>query len=220
MNADDYYRIRALAQAGRYSQNYLRSHYRCISVFALPDVDLCSMHSALYNAFDWNRFLSDLVNRILSKLGSFADDWYFGFQDETGLIIVSQPGLEDNIDSCDFARVRNIVLRLVNVCVRHPIFEVYPWSEFFGPAGINREAHSLEHGTHPRMSDAQFATTVRANLGRVWSYGKFPSLRYIIDHTFECPDWFELDDLIALHRAGKYTRPGRRVDLSWLQYAD
>ena len=219
MNADDYYRIRALARAGGYHYNAQRS------VFALPDVDRIKMRAVLSDAIDWHRLFADFVNRILSKLGSFANDWHFGYQYTVSYIIVSQPGLEDDIDSCDFARIHNIVQRLLKPKASGPMFQWCSWKVFNGPYTIRIKGRRdftdpLERGTHPRMSDAEFATIVRTNERHRCCHGKFPSLRYLIDSITYEPEWFKLDDLIALHRAGKYTLPGRRVDLSWLKYAD
>ena len=67
------------------------------------------------------------------------------------------------------------------------------------------------------MSDAEFGTIVRENSG---AHGRLPALRFLVDDFIEGPLTFRLDDLIALHRGGKYILPGRRVDLSWVQYAD
>ena len=217
MNADDYYRIRALAEAGGYGDPIF-SDQRA-SVFKLPDVDLYNMWSALYAAIDWHRLFSDFLNRMLTKFGSFANDWYFGCKTTVSDIVMSQPGLEDNIDSCDFARMQNIVLRLLKLKASAPIFLCCSWREFEKDC-IQSRSETFEHGTHPRMSDAQFAAIVRENDLHNYNHGKLPTLRYLIHSIIYEPDCFRLDDLIALHRGGKYTLPGRRVDLSWLQYAD
>ena len=216
MNSDDYYRIRALADAGGYGYS------KRSSAFKLPDVDHYHMYRALVDAIDWHRLFSDFVNRILSKLGSFASDWHFGYQYTLCYIIVTQPGLDDeDVDSCDFVRMQNIVQRLFKVKASGPVFQVDSWREFPRSVTLSgRLSDPLERGTHPRMSDVQFAATVRENERRGCFHGKFPLLRFLIDSMIEDHYRFELDDLIALHRGGVYTLPGRRVDLSWLQYAN
>ena len=218
MNADDYYRIRALARAGGYHYNAKRS------VFVLPDVDLPRMRSVLSDAIDWHRLFADFVNRIFSKLGSFANDWHFGYQYTIHYIVVTQPDLlDDDIDTCDFARIHDIVQRLLKLKASAPIFRMCSWKMFherYMIRMIEEFSDPLERGTYPRMSDAEFAPIVRENKRHHCFHGKFPSLRFLIDSITCEPDWFVLDDLIALHRGGKYTFPGRRVDLSWLQYAD
>ena len=86
--------------------------------------------------------------------------------------------------------------------------------EYYGTENL------LEHGTHPRMSEPQLEATIRHNYDRGCRHGRLPSLRFLKD-KIPCASWrFSLDELIALHRGGRYTLPGRRVDLSWLQYAD
>ena len=223
MNADDFYRIRAFADAGGYKDHAIFGGQPS-SVFILPDVDLVRMCRALSDAIDWDRLFSDFINRLLAKLGSFANDWHFGFQYMLCFNIVSCPGLVDeDIDSCDFVRMQNIVQRLLKVKASGRVFQVSSWKEFLALYSVRMTGdftEAVEHGTHPRMSSADFAAIVRENEERGCCHGKLPSLRYLADRLFDDRGCFKLDDVIALHRGGVYTVPGRRVDLSWLQYAD
>jgi len=89
----------------------------------LPAVVPYQLIYALSDAIDWHRLYSDFVNRILSKLGSFAHDWHVGFLGFTTVVIVSQHGLDvDDIDHCDFVRMQNIVQRLLKLKASGPIF--------------------------------------------------------------------------------------------------
>ena len=212
MNADDFYRIRDHAMQGKAG-----------SVFILPDVDNHHLSSVLFNAIDWVRLFSDFIDRLLAKMGSFAHDWHIEFGFEEGQIYVSQPGVL-HPDYNDFMRVQNIVLRLLKLKPCSPLFVAAGWrwfnSHLQGTIKYSGTDHLLEHGTHAGMSDAQLEATVRHNYHRMCFIGRLPSIRYLKDQfVWEC-EYFSLDELIALHRGGVYTIPGRRVDLSWLQYAN
>lgn len=211
-----------------YDQDYSRIRARAKqekagSASVLPDIDHESLHYTLYSGIDDDLLCSDFLDGILSKMGSFADDWHVEFALEEGEVCVSKPGVECEEDH-DFERTQYIVFRLLKCKAGTVVFFCDFWRGYWKHVQMTMKYHgtadTLEHGTHAGMSEAELEATVRHNYERGCRYGRLPSLRFLKDKLY-CDQWqFSLDELIALHRGGKYILPGRRVDLSWLQYAD
>lgn len=213
MNSDDYYKIREFAEAGGYKQ-------RDASVFQLPPVDLQRLKYVAQNGIDTDRLMRDYVHAILGKLGSFADDYVFMFGAEENQVEVSKPGIlprevkTNEVENDDFIRVQKVVLRNKKMCASRPyVFSLYDWEV------TCRDLHKWPH-TEITEEIAEQAR-MDGGYGRLPGeyYGKLSYLKHESDFMFE-PILFHLDDWIALHRNGKYTKPGKRINFQELKYVD
>ena len=213
MNSKDFYKIRDFAKSGGY-------YNRPGTIFVLPSMDYSKLEMVAKDGIDWDRLMDDYVNALFGKLGSFADDWYFTFAPEEGQIDVSQPGLleKDCLDN-DFMATQKVVLRKLKLrASKTYIFPTSSWREF--------EKYVRTGGY--MKTPFEYITDDFAEKARLHGdygfcgydcYGKLPYLKYEKELRWE-REYFRLDDMIALHRNGKYTLPGKRINFQDLKYAD
>lgn len=216
MNSNDYYKIREFAKTGGYKQ-------RDASVFQLPPVDLQRLKNVARNGIDSDRLMRDYVHAVLGKLGSFADDYVFLFGIEENQVEVSRPGIlkrdvmaNGEVENDDFIRVQKVVLRNIKVCASlSRIFGVWYWHDFWHYLhqwkGVSYTEITEETAERARMEGGY--TRIPGNY-----YGKLSYLKHETSFAWE-REYFHLDDWIALHRNGKYTIPGKRINFQDLKYA-
>lgn len=218
MNSDDYYKIREFAEAGGYKQ-------RDASVFQLPPVDLRRLKNVAQNGVDTDRLMKDYVHAVLGKLGSFGDDYIFLFGIEEGQVELSKPGIlkrgvmADEVESEVFIKVQKVVLRNRKMCASLPyIFGLSHWNG-------NDFWYYLHKWKDFPYTEITEETAERARIEGGYKripghyYGKLSYLQHETEFGWE-PEYFRLDDWIALHRNGKYAIPGKRINFQDLKYAD
>ena len=80
---------------------------------------------------DWSRWMKDLVDGILRKMGSFADDWYFRFCDEESEILASSPHFMVDIDNNEIKRLQKVVFRKLKLCASQcSLISTTDWRNF------------------------------------------------------------------------------------------
>lgn len=80
---------------------------------------------------DWSRWMKDLVDGILRKMGSFADDWYFRFCLEEGEILASSPHFMVDIDNNEIKRLQKVVFRKLKLCAsQRSLISTLDWRNF------------------------------------------------------------------------------------------
>lgn len=219
MNNEDFYRIRTFADSGGYKNE-------CSSIFRLPSIDHRLLIDAALRGIDWGRMMSEYVDAILGKFGSFADDWYFLFAPEEDQIEVSQPGVgKDDEWTNEFMRIQNIVLRKMKIYASsHYLFYPLTWKEFnciIETGGRSRRGFcSCPNRSYEKITDDD-ANKAKQDGGYapLPLYGKLSDLKFETRFYWE-REYFKLDDWIALHRNGKYVLPGNLINFQDLKYAD
>lgn len=75
--------------------------------------------------------MKDLVDGILRKMGSFADDWYFRFCLEEGEILASSPHFMVDIDNNEIKRLQKVVFRKLKLCAsQRSLISSLDWRNF------------------------------------------------------------------------------------------
>lgn len=216
MNAEDFARIWEFAERGGYQGSSRWSLGSCKSIFQLPDVDIERLWMVAVRGIDWSRWMKDLMEGILGKMGSFAEDWYFHFCFEEGQIEASSPYFMVDQDNNEFKRLQKVVFRRLKLCAsQRSLFYGVPWRDFRQSANM-----SERHGYKEReITDEDVEEAKRTGTFPSICFGKLTYLKYQANLFWEM-NYLQLDDLIALHRNGRYTLPGKRINFSNLKYND
>ena len=183
--------------------------------FKLPFENDYRVKRITAECIDWERMMRDLVNGILGKLGSFADEWYFVFGKIEDQILVSSPGLErTDCEHNDFATIQRIISRKLKVFPMYEFFEITHWKAF---------QNIVERGGYDKVPKREISKEIaeEAQMNGGYSshqlFGKFPYLQYECDWTVvRAP----LAELLALHRNGKYILPEKRLNFQNLVYIE
>ena len=168
--------------------------------------------------------MREYVHAVLGKLGSFADDYIFLFGIEEGRVEVSKPGTlkrdvmaNGEVVNDDFIRVQKVVSRNIKVCASlWHIFGVWYWEDFL---------HYLHKWKLRSNTEITEETAERARMEGGYTrirgsyYWKLSYLKHETHFGWK-PEYFRLDDWIALHRNGKYAIPGNRINFQDLKYAE
>lgn len=213
MNSDDFYKIRDLSRSGGYTKTG-------DTIFVLPSVDHFQLLRIAEDGIDWDRLMNDFVTALLGKLGSFADDWYFSFDRQEGTVFVSQPGIlkDDRFDN-EFITIQKIVLRKLKLFASHSdVFLTSCWPGFLAHIKTKSFKKKPIQYTTDEVAERARLDGGYGNFQR-HVYGKLPYLKFQKESLWE-RGYFRLDDLIALHRNGKYTLPGKRINFQDLKYVD
>ena len=213
MNAEDFARIWDFAERGGYERSYRGKDQ---SIFQLPDVDTKKLWFVAQERIDWSRWMKDFVDGILRKMGSFADDWYFRFCLEEGEILASSPHFMVDIDNNEIQRLQKVVFRKLKLCAsQRSLISTTDWRNFQKSAKMSEKSGYKDR----EITDEDVEIAKRTGNYPFTCCGKLSYLKYQTDICWEI-NYFQLDDLIALHRNGRYVFPGRRIDFSGLKYKD
>ena len=211
MDSEDYKRIRNLAKTGSYGTYFNKS------IFKLPEMDLSELYCKVQFSIDWGSLLGDILRNVLNKLGSFADEWVFLYTISS--LSVSRPGIKRNdTEDNEFVTILKVVFRKLHLTTSKAfISPVIHWARFLEYIEKERWSQTpFKEVTQPCQVAKELDNDIPYHVN---IYGKLRCLendpKLFLGHYI-----FGLDDLIALHRNGKYVLPGKRIDFEDPQYAE
>ena len=180
-------------------------------------MDLRELYCKVQFSIDWDSLLGDIFDNVLNKLGSFADEWVFLYT--ISFLFVSRPDIKRNdTEVNEFVTILKIVFRKLHLTTskvfKNPVIH---WARFVEYIGEERWSQTpVKEVTEPCQLAKELDNDIPYHIN---IYEKLRCLendpKIFLGHYI-----FGLDDLIALHRNGKYVLPGKRIDFKDLQYVE